>query len=172
MFLFILMTRNFKKKNLLINIFTINEYQSKQYSNFLLRPRITLGRGMSETNGTDSNGGYPPPPGPPMHNSYGSPYGGPGGPPPPPQGYPAKVPPQGGYPGTPTLNSLLQDRRYPPGYEQAGHGGPPPGGHGGPPGGPPGGHGVPPGGGPPTGGPAYPGWAYGHPGYRSQVIYI
>ena len=40
MILFILTTRILKKKILLINIFTINEYQSKQYSNFLLRPRI------------------------------------------------------------------------------------------------------------------------------------
>ena len=75
------------------------------------------------------------PPGPPHHpgmyqgGPYGSPAGGPG--------------------PTPTLNSLLQDRR---GYPGAGYDGGP---ESGPPRGPPQGYGA--------------SWGYPHPGYRPQV---
>ena len=117
-----------------------------------------LVRDMADSNGfpTESNGGGGYPPG----GGQGGPYGpyshGP-------QGFPLKGPPGAGYPGpygpggpgpTPTLNSLLQDRRYSPGMDPNSPG-PQPG-----PGGP---------GGPPGGSPGYPGWGYGHPGYRGQV---
>lgn len=134
-----------------------NQTQDQKLTNGYSGEKLELGRDMGDSNGTqypspDSNGvsGYPQ--GGP--NNYG-PYG--HGP----QGYPVKGPGGPGYPGpygpggpatTPTLNSLLQDRRY-PGYE----GGSPAGGP--PPRGP----------GPPGGAPGYQNWGYGHPGYRGQV---
>ncbi len=93
-------------------------------------------------------GGYP------SHNygPYGPlPPGSKGGPP---SQYPGSYPGPYGTPGgpTPTLNSLLQDRRYPGGGYEGG----PPDASGMPPRGPPQGYG---------GGP----WGYQHPGYRPQV---